>query len=193
MPTEVVELRSEAEFREAFPVMGELHGELDEQRYLGLLAEMVPAGYRLFAVRGPEGEIVAAAGVQVLTNLYYERHLYVYDLVATENARSGGYGGTLMDHVEELARREGGVQVRGAGLRAGARGDVALLRAPRVPEARLLDAQGLADYLWLRNANPTATSTIKATTRTTANGMRMTSAALPVVVPWASRMPTIAR
>ena len=107
MPTEVVELSSEAEFREAFPAMGELHGELDERRYLGLLAEMVPAGYRLFAVRGPEGEIVAAAGVQVLTNLYYERHLYVFDLVATENARSEGLGGTLMDHVEELARKEG--------------------------------------------------------------------------------------
>ena len=107
MPAEVVELRSEAEMGEAFPVIKELHGELDERRYLELLAEMVPAGYRLFAVRGSEGEIVAAAGVQVLTNLYYERHLYVYDLVATEDARSEGHGGMLMDHVEELARREG--------------------------------------------------------------------------------------
>jgi GNAT superfamily N-acetyltransferase len=107
MPAEVVELRSEAQFREAFPVMGELHEELDERRYIELLSEMVPAGYRIFAVRGPEGEIVAAAGVQVLTNLYYERHLYVYDLVATEDARSEGLGGTLMDHVEELARKEG--------------------------------------------------------------------------------------
>ena len=107
MPAEVVELRSEAEMGEAFPVIKELHGELDERRYLELLAEMVPAGYRLFAVRGSEGEIVAAAGVQVLTNLYYERHLYVYDLVATEDARSEGHGGTLMDHVEELARSEG--------------------------------------------------------------------------------------
>ena len=68
---------------------------------------MVPTGYRIYAALEPSGEIVAAAGVQVLTNLYYERHLYVYDLVATEDARSAGHGGTLMDHVEELARREG--------------------------------------------------------------------------------------
>ena len=88
MPAEVVELRSEAEMREAFPVIRELHGGLDERRYLDLLAEMVPAGYRLFAVRAPSGEVVAVAGVQVLTNLYYERHLYVYDLVATESARA---------------------------------------------------------------------------------------------------------
>src|SRR5918997_2815075 len=107
MPAEAVELRSEAEMGEAFPVIRELHGELDERRYLDLLAEMVPSGYRLFAVRGPQGEVVAAAGVQVLTNLYYERHLYVYDLVATEDARSEGHGGTLMDYVEDFARREG--------------------------------------------------------------------------------------
>ena len=72
MPAEVVESRSEAEFKEAFPVIRELHGELDERSYLDLLAEMAPAGYRLFAIREP-GSIVAAAGVQVLTNLYYER------------------------------------------------------------------------------------------------------------------------
>ncbi len=107
MPAEVVELRSEAEMGEAFPVIRELHGGLDERRYLDLLAEMVPAGYRLFAVRAPSGEVVAVAGVQVLTNLYYERHLYVYDLVATEGARSEGHGGTLMEHLEDLARSEG--------------------------------------------------------------------------------------
>ena len=38
MPAEVVELRSEAEFKEAFPVIRELHGELDERSYLDLLA-----------------------------------------------------------------------------------------------------------------------------------------------------------
>jgi GNAT superfamily N-acetyltransferase len=107
MPGEVVELRSRAEMGEAFPVIRELHGGLDERRYLELLAEMVPAGYRLFAVRAPSGKVVAVAGVQVLTNLYYERHLYVYDLVATEEARSSGHGGKLMHHVEDLARREG--------------------------------------------------------------------------------------
>ena len=35
------------------------------------------------------------------------RHLYLYDLVVTEGARSKGYGGLLMDHVEDIARREG--------------------------------------------------------------------------------------
>ena len=67
MQAEVVELRSEAELREAFPTIRELHRDLDEQRYLELLDEMVPAGYRLFAVRESSGQIVAAAGVQAAT------------------------------------------------------------------------------------------------------------------------------
>ena len=106
MPVEVVELDSEAELREAFPVIRELHERLDERKYLDLLARMRPAGYRLFGVRD-SGEIVAAVGTQVLTNLYYERHMYVYDLVAAANARSRGHGQALMEHVERLARREG--------------------------------------------------------------------------------------
>jgi GNAT superfamily N-acetyltransferase len=103
---EIVELRSEAELKEAFPVVGELHGDLDERRYAQLLAEMVLNGYRMFAVRD-EGEVAAVARVQVITNLYYERHLYVYDLVAVAGARSKGHGTALMSYVEYLARREG--------------------------------------------------------------------------------------
>ena len=51
MPIELVELRSEAELGEAFPVIRELHHELDERRYANLLAEMISNGYRLFAIR----------------------------------------------------------------------------------------------------------------------------------------------
>ena len=102
---EIMELRSDAELMEAFPVVRELHGEVDERKYIELLAEMRAGGYRLFAARYG-GEVAAVAGVQVLTNLYYERHLYVYDLVAAAEARSRGYGAALMEHVERLARQE---------------------------------------------------------------------------------------
>lgn len=103
----VVELRSEAELREAFPIVRQLHGDLDETEYTRLLSRMVPEGYRMFAVRGPSDEIAAVLGMQVLTNLYYGRHAYVYDLVASQAVREEGYGSLLMDHVEDLARREG--------------------------------------------------------------------------------------
>ena len=104
---EIVELRSAAERTEVLPILRQLYPSLDEGRYLALLAEMIDDGYRQFAVRNEAAEIVAVAGVAVHVNLYYGRHLYIYDLVVKEDARSEGYGGLLMDHVEDIARREG--------------------------------------------------------------------------------------
>ena len=103
----IVELRSAAERTEVLPILRQLYPSLDEGRYLALLAEMIDDGYRQFALRNEAEEIVALAGVAVHVNLYYGRHLYVYDLVVKEDARSKGYGGLLMDHVEGVARREG--------------------------------------------------------------------------------------
>ena len=103
---QVKELESDAEFAAAFSVIQELHSDLDEQGYRGLIPEMRVAGYRMFAVR--EGDdLVAVAGVQKLTNLYYGRHFYVYDLSVSADARSRGHGENLLRHVEEVARREG--------------------------------------------------------------------------------------
>ena len=104
---EIVELHSTAERREVLPILRELYPWLEKAHYAALLADMVPDGYRQFALRNEAGEIVAVAGVAVHVNIYYGRHLYVYDLVVTEGARSKGYGGLLMDHVEDIARREG--------------------------------------------------------------------------------------
>ena len=103
---QLVELRSDAEFAEAFPVIRELHDDLDGDSYRRLMPEMRAAGYRMFAVR--EGDdLVAVAGVQKLTNLYYGRHFYVYDLSVTSSVRSRGHGERLLRHVEEVARNEG--------------------------------------------------------------------------------------
>jgi GNAT superfamily N-acetyltransferase len=104
---EIVELRSAAERTEVLPILRQLYPSLGEGRYAALLAEMIDDGYRQFALRNEAGEVVAVAGVAVHVNLYYGRHLYVYDLVVKEDARSKGYGGLLMDHVEGVARREG--------------------------------------------------------------------------------------
>jgi ribosomal protein S18 acetylase RimI-like enzyme len=103
---QTTELQTEAEFAAAFSVIQELHSDLDEQGYRGLVPEMRVAGYRMFAVRDGN-EILAVAGVQKLANLYYGRHFYVYDLSVTESARSQGHGETLLRHVEDVARGEG--------------------------------------------------------------------------------------
>ncbi|MDP9440333.1 MAG: GNAT family N-acetyltransferase [Actinomycetota bacterium] len=102
----VTELQHDAEFAEAFGVIRELYHDLDGRRYRELIPEMRTTGYRMFAVR-EEGNIVGVAGGQRLTNLYYGRHLYVYDLSVTAGARSKGHSEGLLRHVEGVARGEG--------------------------------------------------------------------------------------
>lgn len=99
-------MRHDREFGEAFPLIRELHQDLDERSYGDLIPEMRAAGYRMFALRAGN-RLVAVAGVQKLTNLYYGRHFYVYDLSVTSAARSKGHGERLLRHVEEVAREEG--------------------------------------------------------------------------------------
>ena len=44
---DVVELTTEEQWREAFPVMLELRTHLDEDTFVAMLHEMAPQGYRL--------------------------------------------------------------------------------------------------------------------------------------------------
>jgi GNAT superfamily N-acetyltransferase len=103
----VVELRTPDELRRAWPVMRELRGHLDEARWLELMDVMGADGYRLLSLQDDDGSILALAGIRVATNLYYGRHVWVYELVTTEAARSKGHGAAILGHVEELAVADG--------------------------------------------------------------------------------------
>jgi GNAT superfamily N-acetyltransferase len=105
MTVEIRELTTGADLRRAHPVMHELRTHLDEDAYMALLDEMVPRGYRLFALEA-DGEIAALAGVGKGVNFYYGRYMWVYDLITRETARSKSYGVQLLSHIEELARQE---------------------------------------------------------------------------------------
>lgn len=103
---EVRELLHEEEFIAAFPVMQQLRTHLDLPEFLRRLSVMREKGYRLFGIR--EGDAwVALAGIGIGTNLYYGHHLWVYDLVTSEESRSKGYGARLLEFVENLAREKG--------------------------------------------------------------------------------------
>lgn len=103
--TEFVELTSPSEWRDAFAVMHELRVDLTQDGYRELLGEMTGQGYRMFALRQSD-RILALAGTAVITNLYYGRHLWIYDLVTRSDERSRGHGARLLDHLEDLARAE---------------------------------------------------------------------------------------
>lgn len=103
---EIRELTTEAEWRDAFPVLSQLRSHLTEESYLEYLDGMREEGYRLFALFEAD-EIVSVAGVAIRTNFYNGRHLFVYDLVTRESRRSEGHGARLMEFVETWARDRG--------------------------------------------------------------------------------------
>ena len=103
---EIRELLTDEEFAAAFDVMHELRTHLDEEKYLELLAEMRPRGYRLIAAE-EDGRVVALAGIRRGVNFYYGHYVFVYDLVTSEDVRSKGHGLALLRYVEKLAKDEG--------------------------------------------------------------------------------------
>ena len=62
-------------------------------------------GYKLVYM-ADQGRVVAVAGYRIYSNLFMGKHLYVDDLVTTEQARSGGYGKRLLSWLREQARAE---------------------------------------------------------------------------------------
>ena len=103
----IIELQGEAQLREGYAVMHELRTHLSEDQYMALLTEMVPRGYRQFAVRDDDDRIVAMAGIFFNVNLYYGHYLWVYDLITTASERSKGYGAHLLGYLEQMARDAG--------------------------------------------------------------------------------------
>lgn len=102
------ELVSRDEWREAFSVMKQLRTHLDEGTYLRYIEEMTTDGYRLFGLfSGDDDELAALAGVGIETNMYYGRHLWVFELVTDSAQRSEGFGERLFAFLREWAERRG--------------------------------------------------------------------------------------
>lgn len=103
---EIRELASEEDWRLAFPVMRQLRSHLDEDRYLEYLYQMTANGYRLFGLFS-NGDLAVLAGVQIMVNMYYGRHLWVFELVTDAAHRSKGYGTELFEFLKDWAVAHG--------------------------------------------------------------------------------------
>ncbi|MCM3736733.1 GNAT family N-acetyltransferase [Bacillus cytotoxicus] len=104
MNTCVQEIKTEQEFRKAFPVLQQLRPKLSLEEALSLLGKMKEENYRLFALYNSEWEVMSLAGVAICTNFYNKKHVFIYDLVTAEAHRSNGYGEKLLSYIEEWGK-----------------------------------------------------------------------------------------
>ncbi|WP_420825696.1 GNAT family N-acetyltransferase [Thalassobacillus pellis] len=96
----IKELKREEEVRQAFPVLKQLRGHLDEEAFVELVFEAKERDmYKLYALYKKD-TIVAVTGFKPMITLYYGRFVWVCDLVTDEVWRSQGYGKKLLNFVE---------------------------------------------------------------------------------------------
>ncbi len=104
----MIRLQTDAELARAFPAMKQLRTHLkDEKEFIERVREGERTeNYMLFGIESGE-DIVALCGVQAMVTLYYDRCLWVCDLVTDATRRSQGYGKLLLSEVEQWARQNG--------------------------------------------------------------------------------------
>jgi GNAT superfamily N-acetyltransferase len=98
----IAEITTEAELREAYPVMEQLR-PVGEETFLEVVETMrEESDYRLFALR-EDGAIRGLAGIVVEVNLYHGKHAWIHDLVVDEPYRGEGYGSRLLSWADQWA------------------------------------------------------------------------------------------
>lgn len=99
MATRIKELTTREDILSSYHVMRQLRPHLNEEKFAELVTEMMfVGGYKLFALYD-DAVLVSLVGFAKQANLYYGKHLWVYDLVTDASRRSRGYGRILMKFV----------------------------------------------------------------------------------------------
>ena len=103
---EIRELKSDAEIRDAFPLMVSLRDRLRSETFLGEVRRQQIEGYRLYG-GFEDGRLVALAGARRSHTLSRGEHLFVDDLVTIEGERGRGLGATMLHWLADRAAAEG--------------------------------------------------------------------------------------
>jgi len=89
-----------------YPLMKLLRPHLSEENFVDGVQEQMQEGYQLFYLC--EGsELMSLAGCRISTNLAWGKHLYIDDLVSSEQARSQGHGKAILDYLKRYAKEQG--------------------------------------------------------------------------------------
>jgi GNAT superfamily N-acetyltransferase len=99
-------LTTDAELRNAFPLMAVLRDRIREDSFLSEIRRQQRDGYEL--VGGFDGgRLVTLAGIRRSHTLSRGEHLFVDDLVTDERVRGKGYGTQMIAWLVDRARGEG--------------------------------------------------------------------------------------
>lgn len=98
-------IKDKKDLERCYPVMKELRPHLNFEDYISIYDDSHKAnGYEIVAVE-QDGQILAVMGYRFLSDYVRGKHIYIDDLVATENSRSKGLGAELLKFAEDVAQK----------------------------------------------------------------------------------------
>lgn len=86
----------------AYDVLKELRS-IDYNEFENIVYEMRHIDYKMFGLFDGE-ELITYAGVNIQSNLYLKRHMFIFDLVTKSNRRGCGHGREMLLYLVDYAR-----------------------------------------------------------------------------------------
>jgi len=100
---QILKLRKE-DLKRAYEALKELRTSLEYEEFTDTVELMQEeSGYTMFGL-WDKGDIQTYAGVSIATNLYWKKHLFVYELVTKNKMRGNGYGHQMMNFLDDYAK-----------------------------------------------------------------------------------------
>ncbi|MDZ4663078.1 MAG: GNAT family N-acetyltransferase [Pseudomonadota bacterium] len=96
--------RTSSDLERCFPIIKELRPHLNINDYFSIYEQSHKSdGYEIIATE-VDGKVLAVMGYRILFDYVRGKHMYVDDLVSTENSRSRGLGAELLNYAESMAK-----------------------------------------------------------------------------------------
>lgn len=112
MERRIFTVDNKIDLERCYPVMKELRPHLRFEDYISIYKESHSSdGYQIVAIED-KGKILAVMGYRFLSDYVRGKHVYIDDLVSTENARSNGLGAELLKFAEEIGKHAGSQSLR---------------------------------------------------------------------------------
>ncbi len=106
-----LELQTIDEFSEAFPILKELDGRLEYDRFMSSMNDELSHNSKLFAIRH-SGKMVSVAAVWLLMTGHFEKILWIHAFVTTKDQRSKGFGRLLLSGLSSVATENDCSEIR---------------------------------------------------------------------------------
>ena len=107
MQKKIFTVNTKTDLERCYPVMKELRSNLSLEDYRSIYDESHQSdGYEIVAIE-INNQILAVMGYRFLSDFIRGKHVYIDDLVSTEQARSQGLGAELLKFAEDVAHKHG--------------------------------------------------------------------------------------